>query len=140
MSQRNICSLVLLLGFLLAVVVFVVQGRAPIDAVTVFVRGEGGYYCHKIPYLLRTDAGTLIAMAEGRGRDGREACDDFAVSCKKYFTTTLFVCSMLTLNVDVCDDIGHRFSDETKCRWWENMVNIVCLLFELFIDREQCDW
>lgn len=52
---------------------------APSDAVKVFVKGEGGYYCHKIPYLYRTINGVFIALAEGRGKDGREACDDFSV-------------------------------------------------------------
>eukprot|EP01036_Dinobryon_divergens_P024786 gene24786-33264_t len=52
--------------------------KAPTDAVTVFQRGEGGYYCPKIPYLLLTSSGALIAFAEGRGRNGRSACDDFA--------------------------------------------------------------
>lgn len=51
----------------------------PSDAVQVFAKGEGGYYCLKIPYLYRTSNGTLIALAEGRGRDGRQACDDFSV-------------------------------------------------------------
>ena len=45
----------------------------------VFVKGEGGYYCHKIPYLYRTTNNVLIALAEGRGKDGRESCDDFSV-------------------------------------------------------------
>jgi hypothetical protein len=52
---------------------------SPTDAVTVFVKGEGGYYCHKIPYLYRTANNVLIALAEGRGKDGRDACDDFSV-------------------------------------------------------------
>lgn len=56
-----------------------VKATAPSDSVVVFAKGEGGYYCHKIPYLLRTQANTLIALAEGRGRDGRSACDDFSV-------------------------------------------------------------
>lgn len=55
------------------------EAKAPVDSTVVFVKSEGGYYCHKIPYLLRTSNGTLIALAEGRGREGREACDDFSV-------------------------------------------------------------
>lgn len=51
---------------------------APKSSVVVFSKGEGGYYCHKIPYLIHTQRGTLIALAEGRGRNGREACDDFS--------------------------------------------------------------
>lgn len=57
---------------------YAVVSTAPEDALVVFTRGEGGYYCHKIPYLLRTFSGILIALAEGRGSDGREACDDFS--------------------------------------------------------------
>lgn len=49
-------------------------------SIVVFQKGEGQYYCHKIPYLLRTQKNVLIALAEGRGRKGREACDDFSVS------------------------------------------------------------
>lgn len=71
----NSTSLVLLLGSLSAVW----AGTAPADAVRVFVKGEGGYYCHKIPYLYRTANNVLIALAEGRGKDGRTACDDFSV-------------------------------------------------------------
>ena len=54
------------------------HATAPEDASLVFVKGEGGYYCHKIPYLYRTTSNILIALAEGRGKDGREACDDFS--------------------------------------------------------------
>ncbi len=57
-----------------------VSSKRPADAISVFVAGEGGYYCHKIPYLFRTNSGSLLAFAEGRGKDGRAACDDFAVS------------------------------------------------------------
>ena len=39
----------------------------------VFSRGEGGYYCIKIPSLLTTAKGTLIAFGEGR----MYSCSDF---------------------------------------------------------------
>lgn len=52
--------------------------RAPETSVQVFAAGEGGYYCIKIPYLLRTPSNILIAFAEGRGKDGRSKCDDFS--------------------------------------------------------------
>ncbi len=61
-------------------IVNVVYGKAPLDSTVVFARSEGGYYCHRIPTLFRTINGTLLAFAEGRGREGREACDDFSVS------------------------------------------------------------
>jgi hypothetical protein len=72
----------------LALVLLEGHCKAP-DAVTVFQRGEGGYYCQKIPYLLLTSSGALIAFAEGRGRNGRSACDDFAV-CRTGRTKTQF--------------------------------------------------
>lgn len=59
---------------------YAAEAIAPVDSVLVFSRGEGGYYCHKIPYLLRTLSGVLLAFAEGRGKDGRDTCDDFNVS------------------------------------------------------------
>lgn len=39
----------------------------------VFQRGEGGYYCIKIPSLLKTSNGTLVAFGEGR----MFSCSDF---------------------------------------------------------------
>jgi hypothetical protein len=36
--------------------------ESPNNAVLVFNKGEGGYYCHKIPYLFHTKAETLIAL------------------------------------------------------------------------------
>ncbi len=75
MILQLVASVVLLLVLLITI-----QGKAPFDSTVVFVKSEGGYYCHKIPYLLKTSQGTLIALAEGRGREGRESCDDFSVS------------------------------------------------------------
>ena len=60
------------------VCLFTTRATAPEDASLIFVKGEGGYYCHKIPYLYRTASNVLIALAEGRGKDGRESCDDFS--------------------------------------------------------------
>ena len=57
--------------------------EAPEGSVVVFAKGEGGYYCHKIPYLLVTKSNSLLAFAEARGKDGRTTCDDFTVRmCK----------------------------------------------------------
>lgn len=39
----------------------------------VFERGEGGYYCIKIPVLISTANGTLLALGEGR----MSSCSDF---------------------------------------------------------------
>ena len=43
------------------------------EETVVFTRGEGGYYCIKIPSLLTTANGTLIAFGEGR----MFSCSDF---------------------------------------------------------------
>ncbi len=67
------------LAFVIACCAYLAWGKSPTDSVLVFQKGEGGYYCHKIPYLFRTVSNVLIAMAEGRGRDGRTSCDDFSV-------------------------------------------------------------
>jgi sialidase-1 len=45
-------------------------------SVTVFEKGEAGYYCHKIPSLLLTTKSVLLAFAEARGKGG-DSCDDF---------------------------------------------------------------
>jgi sialidase-1 len=55
-----------------------VTSVAPSTAVKVFVKGESSYYCIKIPYLFRTQANTLLAFGEGRGKYGRNSCDDFS--------------------------------------------------------------
>jgi sialidase-1 len=56
----------------------IASGSAPDDATKVFVKGEGGYFCHKIPTLFSTTDNVLLAFAEARGKNGREACDDFS--------------------------------------------------------------
>ncbi len=43
------------------------------EEVIVFRRGEGGYYCIKIPSLVTTAKGTLLAFGEGR----MFSCSDF---------------------------------------------------------------
>jgi hypothetical protein len=69
-----------LIALILAINLKHIIAKRPLTSTVVFSKGEGGYYCHRIPYLLRTLSGSLIALAEGRGKDGREACDDFSVS------------------------------------------------------------
>jgi len=39
---------------------------SPYPEVDVFVQGEAGYFCHKIPYLFVTRKGTVLAFAEAR--------------------------------------------------------------------------
>lgn len=70
---------ILFLTFLTLEILSFDINSSPETAVLVFEKGEGGYYCHKIPYLFHTNDKTLLALAEGRGRDGRESCDDFSV-------------------------------------------------------------
>ncbi len=48
--------------------------------VTVFSKGEAGYKCLKIPYLLSTQKGTLLAFAEARGRFGPYGCQDWSAT------------------------------------------------------------
>lgn len=71
--------------------IYATEATAPLDSVLVFNRGEGGYYCHKIPYLLRTLSNVLLAFAEGRGKDGRDTCDDFNVCYFQRAATFLIV-------------------------------------------------
>jgi hypothetical protein len=68
--------------FIIIAFILVIEGKRPLTSTVVFSKGEGNYYCHKIPYLYRTISGSLIALAEGRGKDGRASCDDFSVSRK----------------------------------------------------------
>ena len=51
------------------------RGVGNITQTPVYVAGEGGYYCFRIPALLFTGKGTLLAFAEGRGQH-TGSCDD----------------------------------------------------------------
>ena len=46
----------------------------PLRKITVFARGEAGYHCFRIPALVVTPKGTVLAFAEGR----RDSCRDDA--------------------------------------------------------------
>ena len=46
----------------------------PLQKVTVFTKGEAGYHCFRIPALVVTPKGTVLAFAEGR----RDSCRDDA--------------------------------------------------------------
>jgi hypothetical protein len=61
MARGQFCFLVL---FLLQWVWSdeLLETTSPENAVLVFDKGEGGYFCHKIPYLFNTKAQTLIAL------------------------------------------------------------------------------
>ena len=47
----------------------------PIFSIDVFKAGEQGYDCFRIPSLLFTSKGTLLAFAEGRGRQSKSCAD-----------------------------------------------------------------
>ena len=74
----NSFSLSFFILFSVANFVIFVESTAPKNGVLVFAKGEGGYYCHKIPYIFQTESNVLIAMAEARGKGGT-TCDDFTV-------------------------------------------------------------
>ena len=69
---------------LLFAVVFVLHGchgreenrvADPIFSIEVFKAGELGYECFRIPSLLFTSKGTLLAFAEGRGQQSKSCSD-----------------------------------------------------------------
>ena len=53
---------------------------APATNVTVFAKGEAGYYCIKIPTLFATKGGQLLAFAEARGKLGPYGCADWSAT------------------------------------------------------------
>jgi hypothetical protein len=61
----------------IAVLIFALVGLAlsgSAQLVNVFAMGEAGYYCIKIPSLLVTSNGTLLAFGEAR----KSTCSDYA--------------------------------------------------------------
>ncbi|MGO1172854.1 MAG: exo-alpha-sialidase [Actinomycetaceae bacterium] len=49
------------------------DGEAEFTEDVIFSRGDAGYFCFRIPAIVETTDGTLLAFAEGRNSDG---CDD----------------------------------------------------------------
>ena len=68
-----------------------ISSRAPsngnVTQTEVYTAGEGGYYCFRIPALLRTNKGTLLAFAEGRGQHTGSCADhgDVHIVVKRSF-------------------------------------------------------
>ena len=76
------------LGALVVAIVGLLRGPSAAQphrpaGVDVYVSGEDGYACIKIPYLMQTAAGTLLALGEARGG----SCD--SGSCSDYTCTDL---------------------------------------------------
>ena len=55
-----------MIAFLFFLIVAIVADPSPYPEVDVFVAGDGGYSCHKIPYLFVTRSKTLLVFAEAR--------------------------------------------------------------------------
>lgn len=90
LKHQMFCEMILLcflINFILTV-----DSRAPLKSVVVFSAGEGGYYCHKIPYLFRTTLNTLIAFAEARGKN-QDSCNDFTGHI--IISTCLYKCPLM---------------------------------------------
>jgi len=51
------------------------EPASPLDLVDVYTSGEGGYHTYRIPSLLRTPEGALLAFAEGRSASRSDAGD-----------------------------------------------------------------
>jgi sialidase-1 len=52
-----------------------VAGAQEIQRTTVFTAGEGGYHTYRIPSIIQTKSGTLLAFAEGRKNAGGDSGD-----------------------------------------------------------------
>lgn len=73
--MKIISTILLLIAFVLCVSSSIIA-EAENQRVDVFIIGEGGYYCIKIPYLFNTMKGTLLALGEARYL----SCSDFAAT------------------------------------------------------------
>lgn len=58
------------------------RDAGPVEQVPVFVAGEGGYHTYRIPSVIRTPRGALLAFAEGR-RAGRGDAGDIDLVLKR---------------------------------------------------------
>lgn len=67
---------VAVLGVLLAGLFSPAQAAKPaVKKTDVFVSGKDGYHTYRIPAIVRTDKGTLLAFCEGRKNDGKDTGD-----------------------------------------------------------------
>lgn len=78
--KRTATGLATMGKLLVALVAFAIVSPAGAAAgapqpVDVFVSGQGGYHTYRIPALLRTSSGTLLAFCEGRKNDRRDHGD-----------------------------------------------------------------
>lgn len=74
-SQRKPARFAAALGGLLTLLawpVFVWSAGSPLSSVEVFSAGQDGYHTYRIPAIVRTGKGTLLAFCEGRKNNGRD--------------------------------------------------------------------
>jgi len=74
---QSACLVTLISGILAACSSHEIQPLDPAQlmATTLFTRGDGGYACYRIPSLLATQSGTLLAFVEGRRNSQRDYGD-----------------------------------------------------------------
>jgi sialidase-1 len=59
-------------GGVLIVALLAGQAGAAVQKSDILIAGQGGYFCYRIPGIVRTANGTLLAYAEGRKHDGTD--------------------------------------------------------------------
>jgi sialidase-1 len=82
-------------------------GNSPLDIVPVFVNGSVGYACYRIPSIIRSTNGDLVAYAEGRLKEYSDATPVIRIVCKRSSDNRQSWGSMQVVARNVLGDHGY---------------------------------
>lgn len=114
-----------------------ISAPADIEQKVVFKMGEGGNYCFRIPALVFTVNGTLLAFAEGRGRQTKTCLDhgpDVHIVLKR---STDFGDTWSDL-FTIYEEPGHTIG-EVQINEWVGLISYLAHAVLVYIYDEPCN-